>query len=108
MLAEAAMQTLLDYDWPGNVRQLENTIERAAVLAQGGLIGPSHLVPSESTGAQEQLLTDALERLLDQGRGLDALLGDLRQRLIAIALGRNGGDRAAAARLLGVEEDALG
>ncbi len=108
VLAEAAMQTLLDYDWPGNVRQLENTIERAAVLAQGGLIGPSHLVLSESTGAQEQLLTDALERLLDQGRGLDALLGDLRQRLIAIALGRNGGDRVAAARVLGVEEDALG
>jgi DNA-binding NtrC family response regulator len=108
MLAEAALQTLLDYDWPGNVRQLENTIERAAVLAQGGLIGPAHLVLSESTGAQEQLLTDALERLLDQGRGLEALLGDLRQRLIALALSRHGGDRAAAARLLKVEEDALG
>ncbi|MFN8514555.1 MAG: sigma-54 dependent transcriptional regulator [Chloroflexia bacterium] len=108
MLAESAMQMLLDYDWPGNVRQLENTIERAAVLAQGGLIGPSHLVLSESTGAQEQLLTDALERLLDQNRGLDALLGDLRQRLIALALGRHGGDRAAAARLLGIEEEALG
>ena len=67
------MQTLLDYDWPGNVRQLENTIERAAVLAQGGLIGPSHLVLSESTGAQEQLLTDALERLLDKGRGLEGV-----------------------------------
>jgi two-component system, NtrC family, response regulator AtoC len=107
-LAEMTLQTLLDYDWPGNVRQLENTIERAAVLAQGGPIGPAHLVLSESTGAQEQLLTDALERLLDQERGLEALLGDLRQRLIALALGRHGGDRAAAARLLSVEEDALG
>ena len=106
-IAEAAMQALLDNDWPGNVRQLENTIERAAILAQNGLIGPAHLVLSESSGAQEQFLTDALERLLDQGRGLDALLGDLRQRLVAIALQQSGGDREAAARLLQVKERAL-
>ncbi len=106
-IAETAMQALLDYDWPGNVRQLENTIERAAVLAQGELIGPEHLVLSDSSGAQEQFLTDALERLLDQGRGLESLLGDLRQRFIAIALDRSGGDRSAAARMLHTEEAAL-
>ena len=101
------MQALLDYDWPGNVRQLENTIERAAVLAQGEMIGPEHLILSDSSGAQEQFLTETLERLIDQGRGLDALLGDLRQRFIAIALERSGGDRSAAARLLHTDEAAL-
>ena len=106
-IAETAMQALLDYDWPGNVRQLENTIERAAVLAQGELIGPEHLVLSDSSGAQEQFLTAALERLLDQGRGLESLLGDLRQRFIALALDRSGGDRSAAARLLHAEEATL-
>src|SRR5205814_10047859 len=38
-----AMQALLTHNWPGNVRQLENAIERACVTAQGGQISPENL-----------------------------------------------------------------
>jgi PAS domain S-box-containing protein len=38
-----AMQTLMDYDWPGNVRQLENAVNHAVIIAQGDTIGRMHL-----------------------------------------------------------------
>ncbi|NNJ12625.1 sigma-54-dependent Fis family transcriptional regulator [Chloroflexales bacterium ZM16-3] len=106
-LSEVAMQQITGYDWPGNVRQLENTIERAVVLAQGGMISPEHLLLAEGGSAHDRSLTDALGRLLDVGGGLDGALHAARQRLIEIAIERSGGDRAAAALLLGVSEDEL-
>jgi transcriptional regulator with PAS, ATPase and Fis domain len=42
-LTKHARQTLLDHDWPGNVRELRNALERAAILADGGLIDAEHL-----------------------------------------------------------------
>ena len=107
-ITEGAMQALLDYDWPGNVRQLENTIERAMVMAQNGLISPEHLYLGDTAQGLDQTLTATLERLLNQGATLPSMLADMRQRLIAIALDRNEGDRSAAARLLGVDEAELG
>ena len=44
------MELLLACDWPGNVRQFENAIERASVTAKNGVIGPKQL-PPEITGA---------------------------------------------------------
>jgi DNA-binding NtrC family response regulator len=38
---------LLDYEWPGNIRELKNTIERALVLSRGGTIEPRHIVLGE-------------------------------------------------------------
>ena len=37
------MQTLMDYDWPGNVRQLENAVNHAVIIAQGDIIRRRHL-----------------------------------------------------------------
>ena len=102
-ITEAAIEQLMEYDWPGNVRQLENTIERAVVLAQSSVIGPEHLLLSDELSAREQILHGALARLLDGSQPLSALLAGLRQRLLTLALERTNGDRAAAARLLGVE-----
>jgi len=106
-LSEAAMVQLSTYDWPGNVRQLENTIERAVVLAQGGLIGPDHLLLGDADVARDQVLVRAFDRLLDMGGGLDAMLTEVRRRLIARALDRNAGDRNAVARNLGISESDL-
>jgi DNA-binding NtrC family response regulator len=38
-----AMQTLMDYDWPGNVRQLENAVNHAVIIAQDDILGRRHL-----------------------------------------------------------------
>jgi two-component system, NtrC family, response regulator AtoC len=107
-IAQSAMEQLLEHDWPGNVRQLENTIERAVVLAQGGLIGPEHLLLSDNVSAREQILDGALYRLIGGTQSLPTIMADLRRRLIALALERAHGDHAAAARLLGVETIDLG
>jgi DNA-binding NtrC family response regulator len=107
-IAEASMEQLMEHEWPGNVRQLENTIERAVVLAQGGLIGPEHLLLSDNVSAREQILDGALYRLIGGTQNLPAILADLRRRLIALALERTHGDHAAAARMLGVEAIELG
>ncbi|MEO0083501.1 MAG: sigma-54 dependent transcriptional regulator [candidate division WOR-3 bacterium] len=42
-ISEPALQILMDYDWPGNVRQLENAIEHAVVIARGNIIQPEDL-----------------------------------------------------------------
>jgi two-component system, NtrC family, response regulator AtoC len=106
-ITEAAMRALLEYDWPGNVRQLENTIERAVVLAQGSLVSPEHLLLTDPAPSMDQGLSIALERLLAHGGSLETMLADLRARLIALAIERNQGDRVAAARSLGVNEAEL-
>jgi two-component system, NtrC family, response regulator AtoC len=106
-ITEAAMQALLDYDWPGNVRQLENSIERAVVLAQGGLISPEHLLLTDPPATTDHALQQGLERLLAGGAPLESIVGDLRSRLIALALERHQGDRAATARALGLAESEL-
>ncbi|MFV9504785.1 MAG: sigma-54-dependent transcriptional regulator [Oscillochloridaceae bacterium umkhey_bin13] len=102
-IAESAMEQLLAYDWPGNVRQLENTIERAVVLAQGSLIGPEHLLLEADSTARDQLLDRVLIRLLDERQDLQTVLDSVRQRVIGLALERAGGDQVSAARALGLD-----
>ena len=47
-LTAAAKRALIEYSWPGNARELRNALERAAILCEGGLIAPQHLlVPVE-------------------------------------------------------------
>jgi transcriptional regulator with PAS, ATPase and Fis domain len=50
-ISKEARQALLDYHWPGNVRELRNVLERAAILADGGLIAAEHLALRPLTGA---------------------------------------------------------
>jgi DNA-binding NtrC family response regulator len=98
---------MMAYEWPGNVRQLENSIERAIVLAQGQLIGPEHIHLTETSPTLEQDLVEVMRRFVQRGEGLEAMIGDLRRRLIAAALDIHHGNRAAAAKALRVSEDDL-
>jgi DNA-binding NtrC family response regulator len=65
-----AMQVLLRCPWPGNVRQLENAIERACVTARDGQIGPQHLPPDVGRGrggeAKNPFQVDLARPLTDQ------------------------------------------
>ncbi|NTU81415.1 MAG: sigma-54-dependent Fis family transcriptional regulator [Chloroflexales bacterium] len=107
-ITEAAFAAIMDQEWPGNVRQLENTIERAVVLAQGGLIGHEHLLLGDSASAREQILDGALARLIGGADDLPTIVANVRRRLITLALERTHGDHAAAARLLGISAIDLG
>jgi DNA-binding NtrC family response regulator len=96
-----AMAMLGSYRWPGNIRELENTIERAVLLAEGDTITVDDLdlvLPEGPPGTLEGGL-----RLPAQGIHLDAAVGDL----IRQALERTGWVQKKAAALLGISSRAL-
>lgn len=99
-LSADALRALDAYAFPGNVRELENIMERAVALASGPQIGLGDL-PQEVSGAAAQP-SPALVQLPEEGCNLDDVLGELERRLILQALERSGGVRTAAAKTLGV------
>ena len=76
-LTEDARQALAVSDWPGNIRELTNSLERAAILADRGIIGAEHLtsahgaVPARTTGGNTlaELEREAIERTLEEVGG---------------------------------------
>jgi len=99
-LSPDALRALDAYAFPGNVRELENILERAVALATGPTLGLGDL-PSEVSGAASKPTPQFLE-LPDAGCNLDDVLGELERRLLLEALERGGGVRTQAAKLLGV------
>jgi two-component system, NtrC family, response regulator PilR len=95
-----AVRALEAYAFPGNVRELENVLERAVALATGPTIGLGDL-PREVSGAAAQP-TPALITLPEEGCNLDDVLGEVERRFLIEALDRSGGVRTQAAKLLGV------
>ena len=94
------MRALERYAFPGNVRELENVIERAVALAGSRVIGLGDLPPEVSgiVGAP----APALLMLPEQGCQLDDVVNEVERRFLLEALERTGGVRTTAARLLGI------
>jgi len=95
-----ALRALDAYAFPGNVRELENVVERAVALAQASVIGLGDL-PHEVVGATSRS-TPELLALPEEGCDLDQVLGEVERRLILQALERSGGVRVHAAKILNV------
>ncbi|MCG5534507.1 sigma-54-dependent transcriptional regulator [Ectothiorhodospira mobilis] len=92
-LSPEALARLERYDYPGNVRELENILERAATLSDGALIGPQDL---QFPSAVEPPPARAC------GEPLEARLASEEKQALLQALERSGGEADAAARLLGL------
>ncbi|OLC69880.1 MAG: Fis family transcriptional regulator [Deltaproteobacteria bacterium 13_1_40CM_4_54_4] len=97
-ISEDARQKLLDYHWPGNVRELANVIERAVVLGDGPTLTLHHL-PSRVVG---DLVAPSLE-----GQSYHDAVNNHRRQLILDALTQAQGNRAAAAKALGLHRTHL-
>jgi two-component system response regulator HydG len=96
-ISEDAMSHLMGYDWPGNVRELENAIEHAIALRSGSILHVSDL-PSNLHHASGEKLPQNDEVLP---------LEELERRAILWVLQKAGGDKLAAARLLGIGKTTL-
>jgi two-component system response regulator PilR (NtrC family) len=99
-LTADALRALDAYSFPGNVRELENMMERAVALASGPMIGLGDL-PAVVSGLSASP-APLLWQLPPDGCALDEVLGELERRLMLQALERAGGVRKTAAKSLGI------
>jgi len=104
-LSEAALAELMAYDFPGNVRELENIMERALALSgQAQELGPDelalHRISPEEDAEQPESGTQSPPAAT--GEALPTYLDRLEREAILQALGKTGFNRTAAARLLGI------
>jgi DNA-binding NtrC family response regulator len=105
-VSQGAMRALMAYSWPGNVRQLENTIERAVALGLGRREIEASDLPPEML-SQPPSTSAPLVELPDDGIDLPGYLDSIERSLVARALERTGGNRNKAADLLHLKRTTL-
>ena len=120
-VTDKTLQALKNYPWPGNIRELENAIERGVILApQGGWIEVEHLFPHLSPGDDSENVSisdsgslaqdkpakcsgNLLDNIMSSGLSLE----ELEESLLREAVKRSGGNLAGAARVLGITRPQL-
>src|SRR5437868_3023855 len=103
---QEAMRRLMAYQWPGNVRQLENAVERAVAFTAGRARIDVEDLPAEVQQARESVTTSAVT-LPEDGMDLDAFVANIERELIQRSLERTGGNKGQAARLLSLKRTTL-
>ncbi len=104
-VSSEAMEVLLDCPWPGNVRQLENAVERAVVLATGPVIGV-RLLPDAVKNRLARVAVDPAPPL-KQGVTFRQYIGEVERQLLLETLGRVDGVQKRAAEVLGLKPTTL-
>jgi DNA-binding NtrC family response regulator len=102
-LTPEALETLLAHDWPGNIRELANAIERATILAGGGPIRPEHLptqVPTRrAAGSAPGPAAAGPHFQIPEGT---PTLRDIEMKYIQVILEKHNGNKPAASKELGI------
>jgi two-component system response regulator FlrC len=102
-LSAEAENKLLRYDWPGNARELNNIVQRAAWLAAGGMIDAADL----DTGVMNAVAAQTAQPMAAQDLGLGRDLKDRERELILATLRLTGGSRKLTAERLGISPRTL-
>ncbi|OLN30774.1 sigma 54-interacting transcriptional regulator [Desulfosporosinus metallidurans] len=100
-IVDDAMKTLLNYSWPGNIRELENVVERAVNYTRSGLIQLTHL-PNQiltNSSSESEVITGTI-RHQDK-------IGRIERNMIVVALEKAGGNKTKAAKLLNLSRSRL-
>lgn len=101
--SDEALKALTAYQWPGNVREMENVIERAVALNSSGKIDLEDL-PPEIIGGRPEVAKRAREPEEKFQLGLEGAVISLEKDMIERALQQSSGVKAKAAKLLGISE----
>ena len=105
-VSQDAMKMLMSYSWPGNIRQLENAIERAvALLGTRNIILPSDLPSEIQDSKTNSFLSDIF--IPDEGIDLNDRIALLEKELIFQSLEKTGGNKNQAAKLLNLKRTTL-
>jgi len=105
-VSQAAMRALMAYSWPGNVRQLENAVERSVALGAGRNEIDIEDLPPEMQSVPQTTSTPFVD-FPDDGLDLPAYLSSIERDLIRRSLERTGGNRNKAAELLRIKRTTL-
>jgi two-component system response regulator AtoC len=105
-ISQGAMRVLMAFSWPGNVRQLENAIERAVTLSSGRKEIDLPDLPPEIQAVPEAATAPFVE-FPDEGLDMPAYLSSIEKDLIKRSLQRTGGNRNKAAELLRIKRTTL-
>ncbi len=111
-ISAEALDLLADYNWPGNIRQLENVIRRAAILTKSGVIDRADCLMEDHKPAASDFtiaLSRRIDKLMAQGesRPYHQLLAEMETMMIDKALSLTEGNQVRAAELLGINRMTL-
>ena len=105
-VSQGAMRVLMAFPWPGNVRQLENAIERAVTLSSGRKEVDLADLPPEIQAVPDATVAPFVE-FPDEGLDMPSYLSSIEKDLIKRSLQRTGGNRNKAAELLRIKRTTL-
>jgi len=104
-LNQNSLDALCHYEWPGNVRQLENTVERAVALEMTDELHielPAERPKARAAAAGVGVSGSVLGAVLPEGVGMEGYVADIERTLLQSALDRSNGVQTKAADLLGI------
>jgi DNA-binding NtrC family response regulator len=105
-IAPETLERMRAYHWPGNIREMENLIERLALLAEGDVL-QEHELPEHMREGQACQIVETHQEMPQDGLDFNALVEDYEKRLITMALTRTNGNKKAAAQLLRLNRTTL-
>jgi DNA-binding NtrC family response regulator len=105
-IGQAALRALMAYSWPGNIRELENSIEHAVAMSGAELEITPELLPVEIRSPGQATILSAVT-IPDEGLNFTTVVSQLERELIMRSLEKTGGNKRQAARLLNLSRTTL-
>ncbi len=105
-MPQATVRALMSYDWPGNIRELENAVEHAVALSGRSTEITPDLLPEDMTSPSRTEVMSTVT-IPDEGLNFTSVVSQLERELILRSLEKTGGNKRRAARLLNLSRTTL-